>query len=285
MRRCFNLQPVSADRQSWTERHLLQFGYARRVDAAGTWIGVGLALVGLSVAILAYRNRQPKTRLEYFIATNSTVLPDDLPESFYLAHGDTKILNPAITIIRIVNTGDKAIPSSSFETDLQIRLRGVSEVVSANCVARRPADLQPTLEVRGDMALLKPLLINAGDMLEVQLLSAGQASNVEISGRISDLSIARRATLPYPPGSGPNGEFAGPVDYFMWFFVLPAFVLGIGALIATNPHNSPAGRAVAAGVVLVLTLVIYPLQVRHLLRRRLLWAREPEGVPDSRKDE
>jgi hypothetical protein len=225
------------------------------------------------VAVLAYLRRQPKTRLEYFVGTNSAVLPQDLPENFYLAHGETKIADPAMTIVRLVNTGDRAIPAASFETDLSILLKDVSEVVSASCVGRRPSDIEPVFEIAGDTARLKPLLINPGDMLEIQLLSAGQASSVEISGRISDLAITERPALPYPPGSGPNGEFATGIDYFMWLFAIPGFILGIGALIAVNPHNSTAGRIIAASATLVLVLVAYPLQLRFLVHRRRLWAK------------
>lgn len=242
------------------------------MDSMGTWIGVALGFLALMVAILAYVRRQPTTKLEYLVQTNSALLPESLPETFSLTHHDLEIRDPSMTIIQIVNTGDKAITPQSFETDLVVRLTGVSKVISATCTARRPDDLTPAFLLQDDTAKLSPILINPGDMMQVQLLSSGLASEIDISGRVSDLSIERRDTLPYPPGSGPNGEFQGPLDYVMWFFVIPAFVLGLGALIALNGHNSTVGRLAAATVAVVLTLVIYPLQVRFLLRRRRLWA-------------
>ncbi|HEX7058345.1 MAG TPA: hypothetical protein VF176_00640 [Solirubrobacterales bacterium] len=223
------------------------------------------------VATLAYVKRRPKTRLEYFVQTNSAVLPASLPETFSLIHRDLEVTDPAIMILRIVNTGDRAITPQSFENDIVLRLTGVSEVISATCTARRPEDLEPTFLLDGECAKLKPILINPGDLMQIQLLSAGQASEVSVSGRVSELSIKRRDALPYPPGSGPHGELEGPVDYFMWFVGIPGFILGIGALIALNNHNSAVGRITAAAVALVLTLVIYPLQLRFLLRRRQVW--------------
>lgn len=140
------------------------------------------------------------------------------------------------------------------------------------CTARRPHDLEPSFLLDGDTARISPILINPGDMFQIQLLSAGLADEVEVSGRISDLLIEERGVLPYPPGSGPAGEFAGPIDYFVWFLVFPGFVLGTGALIALNHHNSTVGRVAAAAIAVMLTVVIYPLQLRFLLRRRRLWA-------------
>jgi hypothetical protein len=244
------------------------------VDAAGTWIAVAVGLAALGVGILAYRNRQPRTRLEYVVTTRSEVLPAGLPETFRLVHqGDLPVEDPAMVILRIVNTGDRAIPDEDFASDLTITLRD-AEVVSAICTAERPADLKPQLVIGGDAVHLKPLLLNSGDMIQLQMLSAGLPSRIEIGGRVKDLSIARRTDLPYPPGSGPNGEFAGVMDYFIWFLFLPGFILFVGGAIATNGHNSTAGRFIGGAAALILALVIYPLQVSFLLRRRRLWATE-----------
>lgn len=239
--------------------------------AAGTWIAVAIGLATLVVAVLAYLRRQPKTQLEYIVLTRSEVLPAGLPRTFQLVHRDLQVEDPSMAIVRIVNTGDRAIPEVDFASDLTINLPG-ARVVSVLCTAKRPHDLQPKLVIDGERVQISPLLLNSGDMMQLQILSAGLPSEIEVSGRVKDLSIARRTELPYPPGSGEHGEFYGPVDYFVWFFFIPGTILGVGALIALNGHNSAAGRIVAAVVAILLALVVYPLQVIFLLRRRRLWA-------------
>jgi hypothetical protein len=241
------------------------------MEVVGTWVAVAIGLATLVVAVLAYLGRQPKTRLEYIVLTRSQVLPAGLPETFQLVHHELPVDDPAMVIVRIVNTGDQAIPESSFSSDLAIKLPG-SRVISTLCTAKRPTDLEPVLLLDGELVRIRPLLLNSGDMVQFQILSAGLPGRVEVNGRIKDLSIVRRRELPYPPGSGTDGEFSGPVDYFAWFILIPGFILAIGFLIASNGHNSVAGRVIAAVAALMLAFVLYPLQVSRLLRRRRLWA-------------
>jgi hypothetical protein len=241
------------------------------METVGTWVAVSIGLATLVVAVLAYMRRQPKTRLEYIVLTRSQVLPAGLPETFQLVHHELPVDDPAMVIVRMVNTGDQAIPESSFSSDLAIKLPS-SRVISALSTGRRPSDLEPEMLLDGENVRIRPLLLNSGDMMQVQILSAGLPTRVEVNGRIKDLSIVRRRELPYPPGSGPDGEFSGPIDYFAWFMLIPGFILAIGFLIASNGHNSPVGRVIAAVAALVLVFILYPLQVSRLLRRRRLWA-------------
>jgi hypothetical protein len=237
---------------------------------AGTWIAIAIGVATLVVAVLAHLRRQPKTQLEYIVLTRSEVLPAGLPQTFQLVHRDLPVDDPSMVIVRMVNTGDQAIAEVDFASDLIISLPS-ARVVSALCTARRPGDLAPELVIDGQQVRIRPLLLNSGDMMQLQILSAGLPSEIQVSGRVKDLSIARRTELPYPPASGRYGEFDGPIDYILWFLFIPGAILGLGALIAVNENNSTAGRIVAGVVAIVLALVVYPLQVAFLLRRRRLW--------------
>jgi hypothetical protein len=76
------------------------------MDSVGTWISVTLGLLGLVVAVLAYVRRQPKTKLEYFVQTNSALLPESLPETFSLTHRELEVANPSMTIRRRLDASD-----------------------------------------------------------------------------------------------------------------------------------------------------------------------------------
>ena len=106
-------------------------------------------------------------------------------------------------------------------------LDGVAEIVSALSTKTRPSDLAPELVIKITLFFIRPLLLNAEDMIELQLLTSGRATNVVAEGRLVGVKLLQRRGFPYPPGSGVEGELLG-FDKFMRYFYLP-IVLGIGA--------------------------------------------------------
>jgi hypothetical protein len=112
-------------------------------------------------------------------------------------------------------------------------------------------------------------LLNAGDFIEFQVLTAGYATQVVIGGRISDVIPQRRAALPYPPGSGREGEMLG-FDKFMWWvppYLIAALFIGV---VAASP-NGAAVKASWLAVIAVIFGVLYPMRVRYLVKRRRAW--------------
>jgi hypothetical protein len=242
------------------------------VNDVAAWAAVAVGVAGAVIAYRAYRGQRGQTRLSYVVTTSAELVPADLAAELKVSHEGTELHDPALAIVRIVSTGDVPIQATDFETELSIRFQGVAEIASATCSASRPADLRPELEVVGDSVLIRPMLVNPEDMIELQVLSAGQAHDVSIGGRVANLKVERLPYLPYPPGSGEEGEMLG-FDRFMWYVAWPVIIIGIGALIAfDNDDYSELTRAlimIAAGIV---AFVLYPLQLRSLVRRRRLWS-------------
>ncbi len=236
-----------------------------------SWVGVLVGAAALIVAYLTYRSQRGKTRLEFVVVSNARVVPATISANLEVTYNDSTVPDASVTIIRLVNTGDKAILAEDFSTDLMVRLDDAQEVVSASATKTRPVDLDPELKVDGNRVLITPLLINPGDMIELQLLASGFASLITIEGRVANVQAVPQRSLPYPPGSGPEGEMLG-FDKFMWFVVSPLliFVPGI-ALILTAKTMTPFARASAILGLLLLSFVIYPMQVTYLVRRRRLW--------------
>jgi hypothetical protein len=134
-----------------------------------------------------------------------------------VVHDGSAVPEASIIVVRVVNTGDKAIRFEDFSSELTIRLKGVREVVSALATKTRPIDLVPKLMVKDSRVLIGPLLVNPGDMVELQLLTSGLASGVVVEGRVADAVITRRGGLPYPPGTGPEGELANTFERVFWY--------------------------------------------------------------------
>lgn len=146
---------------------------------------------------------------------------------------------------------------------------GVQTIVSASWTATRPADLQPSTEVEGNSVRVERKLINPGDMLELQVVSQGLPTSVSVAGRVTSLVIDERKALPYPPGSGREGEMLA-FDRFMWFAFIPAGIVGAGIALAAGENLTPTSRWPIAGAT-VFVLGVYLRHTKFLVERRRLW--------------
>jgi hypothetical protein len=121
----------------------------------------------------------------------------------------------------------------------------------------------------GNQIHIEPLLLNPGDFIEVQALAAGQPSHVSVDGRITDVLPKRRTSLPYSPGSGPEGQMVG-MDKFMWS--VPVLCLAALCYISISAAALSTTATIAWAVAAtVFFFVIYPMQLRRLVRRRRNW--------------
>ncbi len=240
------------------------------IDDPGWWIGVALGVVTLVVAYLAYRSQRGRTRLEYAVTTTTEVLPGRVASDLEVRHGGQVVEDPALTILRIVNTGDRAIKAADFETDLVVTLKGVREIASASWTASRPADLRPDIEIDGDSVRVKQALINPEDMLELQVLSAGKARETAVGGRVANVGEVRRVRMPYPPGSGREGEMISS-DKLVWFVFFPVVLALFTWQMFFNHDTGDTAQLIATVAAGTFAVTLYPLLVRHLIRRRRMW--------------
>ena len=236
-----------------------------------TWISILVGLAAVVVGYLAYKSQRGKTRLEFIVVVNTPVaVINPVSASLAVTYNGKEVPAAAVAVIRLGNTGDKAIRVDDFNSDIVMHLDDVNEVVAATVTKARPPDLNPQLTIDGRNVAIAPLLINPRDMVEIQLLTSGTASAVRTDGRIENLSqISQRRALPYPPGSGPEGEMVG-FDRFVWFVLTP----GIGVIAAFGIAASQvavSAKIIWLLVVAIFTLVLYPMQVRYLVDRRRMW--------------
>lgn len=234
-----------------------------------TWTGVCLAGLALVVAWATYRSQSEQRGIEYLVLSNQRLVSPRVAGDLEVSFRGQVVEAPALTVLRMVSTGDRAIAAAAFEGPLVVTLAGARRVVSASVSAMRPRDLPVVLSSEGDAVHVDPLLLNPGDFLEIQALTEGQPEHVRVSGRIADVKPRRRTQLPYPPGSGLEGEMTG-FDKFMW--IVPE-VLVAACLLAVIVVADLSATARVAWVVVVAVVfgIIYPVQVRRLVRRRRNW--------------
>jgi hypothetical protein len=186
-----------------------------------TWIGVAFTIVAAGIAWITYRSQRNIKRLEYVVVYKQRILSSRLVPSRRFA-GELEVVldgetvdDPVIVSVRMVNTGDRAILSTDFHEPLAVQLLGSQRIVSATVTSSRPSDLRPQLSVDESRVVISPTLINPGDLIELQVIASGPVRDVAMQGRVADVVPVKRQGLPYPPGSGPEGEMVA-FDKVIW---------------------------------------------------------------------
>ena len=236
---------------------------------APSWIGVLIGIASIVVTYVAYRSQRNRKQLEFVVVGNQRILTSRVADVLDVSFNGRKVEDPSIVILRIVSTGDRAIPAADFHRPLAVTLRGVHHIVTASVAAVRPRDLDVTLIMEANRVVFTPTLINPEDFLELQILASGRATDVALEGRIADVTPKRRRQLPYPPGSGPEGEMLG-FDRFVWI-LMPVVFFGPFLSLAWVGDFSVIARGGILFGAAILAFVAYPLRVRALVRRRRIW--------------
>jgi hypothetical protein len=239
------------------------------------WAGLAATIVGLVIAYITYVRRHKKKVLSYVVVGLDRLGTKSAKFEIDVSFNGSQVQDPSIAAVRIVNSGEQSITADDYEGPLAIQFEGVSKVLAVDLSARRPGDLTPRMSTSPSSVLIEPMLLNPGDMLELNILSSGYPRNISLVGRIKDLPIFdRRSQLPYPPGSGAEGQMLG-FDKFMWFGLMPVTVTalsaigahGLAARLGAGEFLALAFAAVASGS----SLAAYSLRTKHLVNRRRLW--------------
>lgn len=239
-----------------------------------SWLALAVAVITVPLTYLAYRVQRGKTEIQYVVTANSRLLSRRLiGAQLKVLMGDEEIPDPSFTQVRLVNSGDRAIRVEDFNTELSLRL-SVDQVRSSVVSAARPHDVAPTVVFDKQTVYIKPFLFNPGDMVEIQIISSGIGKSITLQGRLTATAFVQRQGLPYPPGSGPEGEMLG-FDKFMWFVFSPIVLGGLaGLFIAPLLANLSIEKWARISILLIViagALAIYWARTRFLVRRRRMW--------------
>jgi hypothetical protein len=239
-----------------------------------SWLGVVIAIVVGVIAWFTYRSQRNLKRFEYVVVYRQRILfvPSSLAGKLEVVLNGETVKDPVIVSVRMVNTGDRAILSSDFHEPLALQLHGSQRILSATVTSSRPSDFKPQLSIDESRVVISPTLINPGDLIELQVIASGPVRDVALQGRVADVVPVKRPGLPYPPGSGPEGEMLA-IDKVMWG-LLPGLLLAVTAIAViaiatTQPVAIVPVVSVIAGLLAI--LVIYLQRVRYLIRRRRIW--------------
>lgn len=225
-------------------------------------IFTGLATV--AALITAFRP-PPKRQVQYYLDRSLRLLPDvpagDIASARVKMHAQQQ---PAVTVIRVANTGRSSLPPIDWNAPLEIRFAGQS-VLSARQTAARPSGLEVELAIDGDRVLVEPFLFNSHDLIELTATTE-RTPDVMVHARIRDIKRVARKRYVYPPGTGVDGELTSG-DKVMYFIVFPAVLVFL--LVLGLTRGTPEVQVLSAWWLIGISIATYGFLWWAIVRSRL----------------
>ena len=97
--------------------------------------------------------------------------------------------SPYLSVLELSNDGDKPIPSTDFESPLEIRVVEGAVVARAQVTETKPKDVEATLTWETQAIKLRPLLLNPKDVVTVSVLTSGNKPEFSTRARIAGISV------------------------------------------------------------------------------------------------
>ena len=91
-------------------------------------------------------------------------------------------------VLGVANTGNVPILPEDFIEPLATSLGGSAKAFSVDVSETRPNDLHPEVEVENGRLLIRPLLLNPGDSMDVAALVADYDGDAQLTGRVVGIS-------------------------------------------------------------------------------------------------
>ncbi|WP_405683274.1 hypothetical protein [Streptomyces sp. NBC_00057] len=145
-------------------------------------LGAVVSILGLVLAFFSHQRHQ-RTRIGYRIVADSPLVQNvDGIENLGI-HYDGRVLNkPRLMVLEIINTGNTPIRREDYQDDLKAKFPGVVEIVWSS-VQGTPSSVTADVRVAAETVEIGCPLLNAQDVLTLQVLVNGDVTSVEVAGR------------------------------------------------------------------------------------------------------
>ncbi len=235
------------------------------------WLALVVALVlGIPTLVWTIRGaRKEPYRLEYYYWAASTLLTLP-PRSMIEVRVNGQLVRTAWQLtVRFVNTGTQPIRPDEWSQPIRLVFPNDTQPISSVLSAVKQNSLELATRVEGQAVEILPVLLNQGDLFEIQIVGDGHYAQPEAMSRIANLPSMKKRTFIYNPGNGPEGRLEAGNHVMQAVF----YLMGVGlALIALLPVRPFSGSSVILAVVALIAFdVLLPLFVRSADRRRDVW--------------
>ncbi len=156
---------------------------------------------GVIVSIYLWLLNQRKKRLSYQVLANHPLVnyTEETRHRLDVRFDGERVPEAFLAVIKIENNGHLPIETKDYEARLAVNTAAGSRILMAQVVETNPADLSerirdssgivPIIErVEETKITLRPVMLNSGDSITVQLLMSHAAAKLGITGHIHGIS-------------------------------------------------------------------------------------------------
>lgn len=149
------------------------FGNLTEVLGSPAW-SVGatvLAAAAIIVSIVIARQQRARKVLGYELGFTELVsVHQGARDLIKIYYEDEQIEQAHLLQLRLINVGDLPVLQADFQRPLTLEFEGGGSPLTVEAKSR-PAELRPEVEIVGSSVSLKPLLLNPGDSISVEVFA------------------------------------------------------------------------------------------------------------------
>lgn len=220
----------------------------------GLAIGFAALIVGVA-SLLLTRKQVQKKELAYDVIVDTKLLETSalLEDRVQILFDRSPVRDVSIILIRIWNSGNQTILRDDFEAPILFSF-GNARLLSAEVIAKVPSGLSPVLKRRDSLAL-EPLLLNRGDAFIVKVLLTDHRDKIDVEARVAgvkgvckrpyDMRLVWRnrvywfffplclltVAIDYWPGVLGTKHVSGHLTFLDVLFLCLVIVSGVGAIL------------------------------------------------------
>lgn len=146
-----------------------------------------LSVCAIVVAIIGIYLRSSRKGFTYYLESANLVVnvEERVADKVSIFYEDMKVENVHLIGMDMWNSGNQPIRDSDFVKSVSFEFNEDALILSVSIVEKEPSNLEPIYEFSGNKMELKPLLLNSGDKICLNILVSDWDSDVlEVDGRI-----------------------------------------------------------------------------------------------------
>lgn len=146
-----------------------------------------VALAGVLVPVWLWRADISARSLHIKKISQTSLQPPDSAKalSLTISIAGAELHTPYLTVFELVNDGAKPVPSSDFESSIEISTANAAKIVRTTLTNTTPKDLLPDVVLESGIVRIKPILLNPGDSATFAVLTSGDAPSFVSRARIA----------------------------------------------------------------------------------------------------
>lgn len=146
----------------------------------------------------------------------------DAVPGLQIAIDGVPLADPYFSVVKVINSGDKPIPTADFESPLEIRPPTETAIAGARITAKAPEDIEAEIAWDKQSVRLKPTLLNPRDTVTVSIITSGGRPSFSTKARIVGVASVQIVDAT-APASNP---------WKRWLLLLAAIAFAVPAMAA-----------------------------------------------------